>query len=74
MNKPKEMPSLSKPFTPMSVSAGLHRLPGESFFEKPSMNTTKVRRTVEAIPRIEVYDKSERGRNTVGISLDQVVK
>jgi len=36
---------------------------------KPSMRMTTTIITVDTIPKIEVYDSSDKGRNTVGINL-----
>jgi hypothetical protein len=69
MNSPKARPSLLKDFTPKVVGAGSHRLPGAVVLLKPSTKMTKTRITVEKIPKIEVYDRRERGRKTVGMKL-----
>jgi len=70
MNNPKATPKCVKFATPTLVSAGIHRLPGASFFVNPSTMMTNTRRTVDTIPRIDVYDSRDKGRNTVGMSLD----
>lgn len=51
------------------VSAGLHRLPGASSLESPSKSRTPIISKVDRIPKIEVYDSTERGNKTDGISL-----
>lgn len=51
------------------VSAGIHKLPGLSFFDKPSMNMTTTRNTVERMPIIDAYESKDRGIRTVGIML-----
>lgn len=58
----------------MSIGAGLHKLPGASFFEKPSMKITATIIIVEIIPRIEVYDRRESGRKTIGINLGTIIR
>lgn len=37
--------------------------------EKPSMKITMTKKTVDIIPRMEVYDRRERGKKTVGTRL-----
>ena len=69
MNKPNAMPSLLRSFTPVSVGTGSRRLPGASFFVKPSTKITITRVIEEMIPKMDVYDSSESGRNTVGMRL-----
>lgn len=69
MNNPKANPRLFQFPTLMLVSAGLQKLPGGSYLEHPSNSTTKITRTEDMIPRIDVYASSDKGKNTVGISL-----
>jgi hypothetical protein len=69
MNNPKANPKLFQLPTLMLVSAGLQKLPGGSYLENPSNSTTKITRTEEMIPRIDVYASNDKGKNTVGISL-----
>ena len=74
MNKPKATPSSPQLPIPSWVSAGLQRLPGLSRFEKPSMNTTAMIVRVDTMPSMEVYERSESGKNTVGINLNLMNK
>jgi hypothetical protein len=67
MNNPNAIPSSFTFVTANSVGAGLNKLPGASFLEKPSIKMTNTIDMVEMIPNIEVYESSERGRKTVGI-------
>lgn len=69
INKPNEMPSSVIEPVPHDVAAGLHRLPGVSGLEKPSMKMTKMMRRVEQMPRIEVYESIDSGRKTSGANL-----
>jgi hypothetical protein len=69
MNRPKANPSSSRLQKLKEVSAGLHRLPGASNFERPSTKTTPIKRTVDAIPRSEAYERKDNGRKTVGVKL-----
>jgi hypothetical protein len=74
MNNPNAIPSSFTFVTANSVGAGLNKLPGASFLEKPSIKMTNTIDMVEMIPNIEVYESSERGRKTVGIRLgDDIV-
>jgi hypothetical protein len=70
MNKPNAMPRCLALSTPNAVSAGLQRLPGPSSFENPSTKTTMMIRSVEMIPSMDVYERRDKGRNTVGIKLE----
>lgn len=69
MNNPNAMPNSPTPMIPRFVGAGLQRLPGASFLEKPSMKMTTTRNIVDMMPRMEVYDRRERGKKTVGTRL-----
>jgi hypothetical protein len=69
MKRPNATPSLVTLWKPRSVGQGCQRLPGASDFEKPSKKMTNNRRNVDKIPNIDVYESSERGRNTLGKSL-----
>jgi len=69
MNNPKAMPRRVAPSNPHAVSAGSHRLPGPCCIEKPSMKITTIISKVDSMPRSEVYDKRDNGKNTVGINL-----
>ena len=69
MNRPKANPSSPRVQKLNEVSAGLHRLPGASNFEKPSTKTTPIKRTVDAMPRSEAYERKDNGRKTVGVKL-----
>ena len=53
----------------MSVGRGSHRLPGACVLVKPSMKMTATIKMVDIIPKIEVYERRESGRKTVGMSL-----
>lgn len=69
MKSPKARPNSFEFPVPRLVSAGLQKLPGASRFVNPSMRTTNIIKTVDIIPRIEVYDSKDSGRNTIGINL-----
>jgi hypothetical protein len=69
INKPNAMPSSVIEPVPQDVAAGLHRLPGASGLEKPSMKMTKMMRSVEQMPKIEVYESIDNGRKTSGANL-----
>lgn len=71
MNRPKANPSSSRLQKLNEVVAGLHRLPGASNFEKPSIKTTPINRTVDTMPRSEAYERNDNGRKTVGIRLEE---
>jgi hypothetical protein len=73
MNKPKAKPSSSTLQKLNDVFAGLHRLPGASNFEKPSMKTTQIRKTVDTMPRSDPYERTGNGRKTVGIRLGGII-
>jgi len=53
------------------VFAGLHRLPGASNFDKPSIKIATTKSVVDAIPRSEAYERSDSGTKTVGIRLEE---
>ena len=53
------------------VSAGLHRLPGASNFENPSIKITTTKKTVETMPTRDVYERKDSGRKTVGARLEK---
>lgn len=69
INRPKAIPRWFQLSMPKDVSAGLHRLPGDSVLETPSMRTTTTTRIVEIIPSTEVMDNKDSGKNTVGMRL-----
>ena len=69
MKSPNAIPNSPIPMTPKFVGAGLQRLPGASALERPSMKITAMRNTVDIIPSIEVYERTERGQKTVGMRL-----
>ena len=69
MNNPYAIPKLAQLEIVNEVSAGVRRLPGESGFDKPSYSITTTIMIVDMIPRIEVYDKRDSGKNTIGIKL-----
>jgi hypothetical protein len=69
INNPKAIPRCVALSIPKEVSAGLQRLPGPSRLENPSMNTTRMIKNVDKIPRIDVYERRDNGINTVGINL-----
>jgi hypothetical protein len=71
MNRPKARPSSSALSKQSEVLAGLHRLPGASNFDKPSIKTTPIKKTVDAIPRSEAYDRRDSGMKTVGVMLEK---
>lgn len=73
MNRPKANPSPSRLQKLNEVVAGLHRLPGASNFEKPSIITTPINRIVDTMPRSEAYERNGNGRKTVGIRLEEHV-
>jgi len=69
INKPNAMPSSVIVPVPHDVAAGLHRLPGLSGLDKPSIKMTKMMRSVEQMPNIEVYESIDKGRKTNGANL-----
>ena len=69
INNPNAIASLSGFGTPMLVFAGSHKLPGASCFERPSMRTTTTSIVDDMIPRMDVKDRSDKGRKIVGIKL-----
>ena len=69
INNPNAIASLSGLGTPKLVFAGSHKLPGAVCFERPSMRTTATSIVDDMIPRMDVKDRSDRGRKTVGIKL-----
>ncbi len=71
MNRPKANPSSPKLQKLNEVRAGLHRLPGASYFEKPSTKMTPIKRIVDTMPRSEAYERKDNGRKTVGIRLQR---
>jgi hypothetical protein len=54
INKPKATPSSVVEPVPQDVAAGLQRLPGASGLEKPSTKMTRIMRSVEQMPNIDV--------------------
>jgi hypothetical protein len=56
----------------MFVSAGLQKLPGASGLDNPSMITTRITSKEDKMPRTDVYDSRDKGRNTVGTNLKYV--
>jgi hypothetical protein len=70
MNSPNATPISTQLPVPSCVSAGLHRLPGPSRFERPSTNITPTIHKIETMPSIEAYERRESGRKTVGINLE----
>lgn len=74
MNSPNAAPNFSTLAIANDVSAGSQKLPGASFLEKPSIKMTITKSMVEMIPSMEVYDKRDNGRNTVGIKLSINIK
>lgn len=69
MNKPKATPRPPQLSIPNWVSAGLHKLPGPSVLEKPSMKITAMIDSVEIMPIMLAYERRDRGMKTVGIKL-----
>jgi len=69
INKPNAIPSSVIEPMPHDVAAGFHRLPGASGLENPSMKMTKMMRSVEQMPNIDVYDSIDSGRKTSGTNL-----
>ena len=69
IKSPKDTPSSPRFLTEKLVSAGVHRLPGLSTVEKPSMKMMAMVRTVDKIPRADVYDIHDSGINMVGMML-----
>jgi hypothetical protein len=55
---------------PNEVLAGLHKLPGASNFDKPSIKIATTKSAVDANPRSEAYERSESGTKPVGIRLE----
>jgi hypothetical protein len=55
------------------VFAGLHKLPGASIFEKPSIKIATTKSVVDANPRSEAYERSDSGTKTVGIILEVLI-
>lgn len=72
MNKPKATPNFLTSITYKTVSAGCQRLPGESNLENPSIMIHDIIKNVDMIPITEVYAKTERGKNIVGIRLEKI--
>jgi hypothetical protein len=54
MNSPKAIPRWFRLSMPNEVSAGLHRLPGDSVVVTPSTRITTTTRIVDRMPRMEV--------------------
>ena len=71
MNKPNAIPTCPRVPGESDVCAGLQRLPGESGFEKPSMNITAMMSNVELIPSSDVKERIDKGMKTVGAKLCQ---
>ena len=71
INSPNAKPSSCGSETPSEVSAGLHRLPGASNFEKPSTKITATNKIVETMPTREEYERNDSGRKTAGMSLER---
>lgn len=69
MNKPNATPTSPRVPGEMDVCAGFQRLPGESAFEKPSVNITAMTSNVELIPSNDVNESIDKGMNTVGANL-----
>jgi hypothetical protein len=69
INKPNATPNSPQLFTAKEVWAGVQRLPGGSVFESPSITITTIMSTVDIIPRRDAYDKSDKGKKTVGTNL-----
>lgn len=74
MNNPNAIASFSVLGTPKLVFAGSHKLPGAFRFERPSMSTTATSIMDDVIPKMDVYDRSDRGRKAIGIKLKNVLK
>jgi hypothetical protein len=72
MNRPKAKPSSPTLQKPSEVSAGLHRLPGASNFDKPSKKTAPINKTVDTMPRSEAYERRDSGMKRVGIRLERI--
>jgi hypothetical protein len=72
INNPNAIASLSGFGTPKLVFAGSHKLPGASCFERPSMRTTATSIVDDMIPRMDVKDRSDKGRKIVGIKLKKL--
>lgn len=69
MNNPKAIPRFCQLSMPKDVGAGLQRLPGASFFHVPSIRITTTIVKVDRIPKTDVYERRDSGKNTVGINL-----
>lgn len=70
MNSPYAIPKLDQLEIVKEVSAGVRKLPGASGFDRPSYRITSIIMIVDIMPRIEVYDRRDRGKNTIGIKLE----
>jgi len=69
ISKPSAMPSSVIEPVLHDVTAGLHRLPGASGLERPSMKMTKMIRSVEQMPSVEEYESIDNGIKTSGANL-----
>lgn len=69
MNRPKDSPSSPTPAKERLVCAGSHKLPGASVLERPSMNMTATKNSVDKIPKMDAYERTDKGMSTVGIRL-----
>jgi len=56
---------------PNEVFAGLHKLPGASNFDNPSIKIATTKSAVDANPRSEAYERSDSETKTVGIRLEE---
>lgn len=73
MKSPNETPNFPRSVALKLVSAGLQRLPGLSVFEKPSKRMTATIKSVDMRPKMDAYDKTDKGIRAVGIKLKRVV-
>jgi hypothetical protein len=55
----------------IEVFAGLHRLPGASNFDDPSIKIATTKSVVDANPRSEAYERRDSETKTVGIRLEE---